>query len=634
MQSNVSDCLELMARVYEDATIKCSVDVSDFRDLMTIRSRVEGEGLSFLTITLPAFAKSFEQALDIGFISPTSFPGFHRVKGGAIPAFLQGMLERLFDRETGRLLNEDSPCGDVSSDVSTLVESVRQICLTFKKVELPCTPEREQGALENFKEVEREFNEFHVPESVGHFCDVADMLWGTILADFSVGKCIPRHGPGATAERVSGNQKYAWQYWFDRLEPYFPLVGSAFPLGIAAYTEELEHVTIVPEDKEFPVRVVLVPKTLKTPRVIAIEPCCMQFAQQGIRDFLYERIENSELTGGSVNFSDQSVNQKLALRCSRDKSMATIDLSDASDRVPLEMIIRMLRSCPELLDAVLACRSTSAQLPSGEIISPLQKFASMGSALCFPIEAMYFYTICVVALLDAYNLPRTFSSLKQIRESIYVYGDDIIVPVDAADVVLAYLQKYNCKVNTAKTFLRGYFRESCGTDAYCGYEVTPTYLRRLRPKDKRQASEIASSVATRNLFYKRGFWRTASLIQKWVEETVGTLPYVDDESEGLGWFSYLGYRSVERWNTKLHRFEVKTMVPSSVSRTDEIEGYPALMKFFLSNVERHDERETSDLHQRLEFLQPSEGRSYERSVVRGKLALKRRWVWSRDQLMG
>nr|QDH86857.1 MAG: hypothetical protein H2BulkLitter115474_000002 [Leviviridae sp.] len=67
MKSDASDYLELMHAVYFDACIKCSADVSDLRDLKTIKSRVMSEGLSFLTITLPAFCSAFERALETGY---------------------------------------------------------------------------------------------------------------------------------------------------------------------------------------------------------------------------------------------------------------------------------------------------------------------------------------------------------------------------------------------------------------------------------------------------------------------------------------------------------------------------------------------------------------------------------------
>jgi hypothetical protein len=617
LKSNVSDYLELVESIYKDASAKCTADVSDLRDLDTIRSRVENEGLSFLTITLPQFCRDFERALANGGIDPTLFPFWKRRRSAMSPVFLQGFIDQVFDFETGKVIRHEEPPsndGELSSDIPTVIESVRQICLTFKKVEMECTPERVQAALDSFVTIEQSLQQFSLrAEDTDEFLSVSSMLWDNLVSDFSVTKCTPRHGPGATAEKLSGNQKYRWQLWHDRLEPYFPLIDNGFPLGTPVDSEELKSVTIVQEQDEQPVRVVPVPKTLKSPRIIAIEPCCMQFVQQGIRDYLYDKLESYWLTSGHVNFRDQSINQRLAITSSKTGQLATIDLSDASDRVPRELALAMFRSNQDLYDSIDACRSTRAQLPDGRLVAPLFKFASMGSALCFPVEAMYFYTICVMALLKDMNLSLTPRNLYTVTRSLYVYGDDIIVPSTNAVVVLEYLQKYNCKVNADKTFRSGSFRESCGIDAYDGYQVTPVYLRQTRPENKQQASQIVSWVATSNLFYKKGYWRTTQFMRNLLERIIGPLPYVSETSGALGRISYLGYRSVERWNRDLHRFEVKALVPSPVYRTDELDGYGALAKCFLG------------MEGTVSHAMPSK-RLLRLSALRGAVTLKRRWV--------
>jgi len=425
----------------------------------------------------------------------------------------------------------------------------------------------------------------------------------------------PRHGPGATADGISGNQKFLWQRWHDRLEPFFPLLGNAYSLG-AYDSEVLEKLTIVPEDQEQPVKVVTVPKTHKGPRVIAIEPCCMQFVQQGIRDALYRVIESDWIVGGHINFRDQSINQSLAMTSSRSGAFATIDLSDASDRVPLHLALGMFDSNPDLRDAIAACRSTNAKLPDGQIIGPLRKFASMGSALCFPVEAMYFYTICVKALLDSNELPYTRRNIKTVSAGVFVYGDDIIVPTEHAGTVLDYLRLYNCKVNTNKTFLTGKFRESCGVDAYDGNEITPIYVNTLQPKNRKHVSELISWTATANLFYRKGMWETARFMFSKVERILGPLPYVSEFSPALGITSFLGYRSAERWNDNTHSLEFKGWVPSSVHRTDELEGYPALAKC-LNNISGNALPTGVESVDKKHLL---------RSSLHGAVSLKRRWV--------
>jgi hypothetical protein len=607
-----SDFVELAQTVYIDACAKCTADVSDLRDLETIKSRVKHQGISFLTITLPNFCRDFERSLAEGKIDSTRFQYFR--KRGLIPAFLQGLTSLIFDRETGRIFNE-SQLRVAPSELSLLIECVRQICLTFKKVEIDCTPQRVQSALESFIEIERSFNDFSPSvEDIEQFKLVSFMLWSRCLVNFDLASCTPKHGPGATAERISGNLKYSWRLWHDRLEPYFPLLGNAYPEGMPPEAKELELVTIVNQEQEQPVRVTPVPKTLKGPRIIAIEPCCMQYIQQGIRDRLYSVLESYPMTAGHVNFRDQSVNQVLAVDSSIDGRLATIDLSDASDRVPRSLAMSMFDSNPDLRDAIDACRSSRAEMPDGRIIGPLGKFASMGSALCFPVEAMYFYTICVVALLREQNLPATWRNCYSVSRSLYVYGDDIIIPSANAAVVLDHLQKYNCKVNMNKSFWTGRFRESCGIDAYAGYEVTPTYLGTLPPENKRQPDRIVSWTETANLFYKRGYWRTASLLFKRVERIIGKLPYVSERSEGLGRISYLGYQSIGRWNAKYHRFEIRAWVPSPVYRKARLGGYAALS----ASLKKLDKLRS--------LLAQRDPLHLERFALHDAVVLKRRWV--------
>ncbi len=612
MKSNVSDYLKLVRCIYRDATSLCTADVSDLRDLMTIESRVKDQGLSFLTISLPLFCNDFERSLAEGYVDSKYFRSFRKYR--AIPCLFRGMLSRIFDYETGRIYDEENT---VSSDIPQIISCVRQICLAFKKIKLECTASRQIAALENFIAIEQSFETFSLrPEEVNAFSIVSSVVWDNMLHDISCDMFSPKHGPGATADGIAGNRKYIWVRWHERLEPYFPFLANGYL--VSAYdSKEFENVTFIPEELEKPVKVTLVPKTLKGPRVIAIEPHCMQYTQQGIRSILMDTIESNSLTSGHVNFRDQSVNQSLAMTSSSNGQYATIDLSDASDRVPCDLAMGMFRSNPDLRDAILACRSTHARFPmlANLIVGPLKKFASMGSALCFPIESMYFYTICVMALLDSMSLPVTVRNVHYVGTRIFVYGDDIIVPSEHAVAVLDYLQKYNCKVNHKKTFLTGRFRESCGVDAYDGRLVTPIYIGTQRPKNRQQAQELISWTATANSFYKKGYWMTASHMFSCVEKILGSLPFVSEDSSVLGRVSFMGKRTVQRWSPNgLHRFEVKGWAPMPVYQHDELDGHGALIK---SLLKLRDLKNLSDSR---------DARHLERSALHDAVALQRRWV--------
>jgi len=634
MKSHLSDYLEVWRTIYIDACANCVADVS-LRDINTTISRVEDEGVSFLTILLPRFARDFERSLEQGYIDPTSFLNFK--KNGLHPAFLQGMVGLVFDRDSGRI--NDVKTFSSPDVFSGLVASVRQICLAFKKIELPCSPARTNAALENFIVTEQSFELLALsPEAIEDFSSVSSLLWYHVLRDLRMDNLVPRHGPGATADRVSGNQKYRWRFWHDRLEPYLPLIDNGLPISSWEFRgsgSEFERVSILSEELEIPVRVTPVPKTLKGPRIIAIEPCCMQYAQQGFRNLLYEVIESNWVTSGHINFRDQSINQSLAVSSSVDQSFATIDLSDASDRVPLDLALTMFDKFPEMREFVNACRSGFAKMPDGRIVGPLRKFASMGSALCFPVEAMYFYTICVIALLRMQDLPVTWSNIKVVSKSIYVYGDDIIVPREFATTVLDYLIKYNCKVNADKTFIHGFFRESCGVDAFLGTQVQPVYVGTDLPKDRRQYREIVSSVATANHFFSKGYLRTSALIFSKIEDIVGRLPSVDPTSPVIGrnhfWHPSSSFR--RRWNQKYQRLEIKALVPTPVYRTDELDGFAALTKCLLKleglNREPYKTRTSKPIDPYIDYIDAivdGDVKHLERSARHGVVAIQRRWV--------
>jgi hypothetical protein len=339
----------------------------------------------------------------------------------------------------------------------------------------------------------------------------------------------------------------------------------------------------------------------------------MQYTQQSVARQLMSLLQWIGRTKGHINFSDQSVNQRLALDSSKTGRFATIDLSDASDRVPVGYALRMFQSNPDLKDAIEACRSTSAKMPDGRIVY-LRKFASMGSAMCFPVEAMYFYTVCVVALIAKRNLPVSHENINQVSRDVYVYGDDIIVPSDDAASVLDHLRKYNCKVNDRKTFCSGKFRESCGVDAYDGLVVTPTYINTSPPKNRQQVTELVSWVSTANLFDKKGYWRTASLLFKRVEKILGKLPWVCEESSLLGRNLYTDHSCRKRFHRKYQRLEIRGWVTVPVYRTDSLDGYAALQKS-LTKLEGL----SSLLAQRDRF-------HLERSALHDVVAIKRRWV--------
>jgi hypothetical protein len=586
--ANMKSLMQLLEKVLLDLRTWCSVSTT--RDFETVTGRVEHEGLSFLMITLPSFCSDFERSLANGRIDSSLFLGFKR--NGPLPAFLQGLTSQVFDPRNGVLLdNPNHLC----------VFFIRQFCLMWKKIEIPCSPRRVSRSYDSFVETNslvRDWEESLAafledcestqpplfrecePLQLHHFSEVANCLWASVIGSesFNPETLVPKHGPGTTAEKILGNQKFSLRSWHTRLEASFP--SDLFVIPNWNFIDDLKEVSFVPPELEPPCRVVQVPKTLKAPRIIAVEPVCMQYAQQALMERCVPLLERHPLTAGRVNFTDQTVNQKLALEASLSGSNATLDLKDASDRVSGRLVWRMLESVPVFRDALFACRTTRADVPNHGII-PLARFASMGSAMCFPIEAMVFYTIAISAILRHSGRRVTLDRIKSVSKVVRVYGDDIIVPSHYALLVKSELEYFNLRVNANKSFWTGKFRESCGLDAFDGHVVTPTYVRRMLPSSPKDHTGVLSAVSLRNQLYKAGLWSAARYVHGRLERINIPLPSVTGHSPIIGLFSFLKSRSIGRWNALLHRWETFGIYASSAFNESVLDSSGALMKHFL-----------------------------------------------------
>lgn len=569
----VATLVALATSLHHDVARLVTYDPS--RDLKTLKARVGKEGISFLTITLSDFCADLMKSIESGQILSTYFRSFR--KKGLIPLYLGGIIRALF-AEDGRLLLDID---------SAFIKHVRQLCLAYKKAKLPCTQRRIDDAIKRYKQDDEDLSVRISYDLEADFNHASRVLW-TDLCDGISNRFInddwnPAHGPGAVVERLDrNNKKYRFESWHQRLEPLFPILGTKLPLG-SYDSMEFERVRLVAEDREEPVRVITVPKTLKTPRIIAIEPCCQQYTQHGIAELIMSALGKYKFSKGHIIFDDQTKHRALALESSITREYATIDLSSASDRVPNYLIGEMFASHPDIRHAIQATRSSTAKLPSGEIVR-LKKFASMGSSLCFPIQAMYFYTICVIALTKARGL--SMSHCYKVVSDIYVYGDDIIVPTREVAAVIETLQKYHCKVGSDKSFYRGFFRESCGMDAYAGVCVTPTYFRSATfPQSLQEGSAITSFVATARQLFRAGYWLTADLIFKKIETIVGDLPVTQENCAVLGRNSFLPAVSADGWSKIYHVPLVYGYVVKEVKVKDNLDGYYALTKCLTTPLE-------------------------------------------------
>jgi hypothetical protein len=325
--------------------------------------------------------------------------------------------------------------------------------------------------------------------------------------------------------------------------------------------------------------VISVPKKIKTPRIIGIEPTAMQYAQQGLLSAFLDSLRKNVLLAKMIGIDDQEPNQLMARQGSSDGTLATLDLSEASDRVSNQHVRLLVGFHGALRAFVDATRSRKADIP-GHGIKTLAKYASMGSATCFPVEASVFLTLIFMGIARALNTPVDRGMIQSFQDRVRVYGDDIIVPVEYVNPVISVLEAFGFVVNRSKSFWTGRFRESCGKEYYAQCDVSIAKVRRLFPKNGTDAAETISIVSLRNQLYKLGLWQTVKWLDKEITKKIKFFPVVAESSPVLGRHSFLGYET-QRMCPFLHRPLVKGYVVKGNPPVDELDGYGALVKFLI-----------------------------------------------------
>ena len=280
-----------------------------------------------------------------------------------------------------------------------------------------------------------------------------------ILGQFCLDDVVPylSHGPGATF----GTRKDRGHPWYKFGDTKPTVTGECLALHSVFikycdawgnfHVENAVDASVVGGS-----RITTVPKDARSDRVIAIEPLLNMFYQKGIGGLMRSRLKKS-----GCNLDDQSTNQRYALVGSCDNSLATIDLSSASDSISRGLVEFLLP--PDWLMFMNATRSNKT-IVSGEEFVYLQKYSSMGNGFTFELESLIFLALCRAVCRSKENV-------------VSVYGDDIIVDRELASSVIRLLDVCGFATNVEKTFIDGPFRESCGKHYFRGHDVTPLYVK-------------------------------------------------------------------------------------------------------------------------------------------------------------
>lgn len=380
-----------------------------------------------------------------------------------------------------------------------------------------------------------------------------------------------RHGPGAVAEGLKNWEKSQFPNWPHKLQNVFPYELCGTTAG-----SEMER----PRNHEVASRLIAVPKTAKGPRLIAAEPAAHQWCQQLVLRYLFDQCRK---TFGShfIDFRDQSKSGDLVLAASLDRSLATVDLSDASDRLTCWTVERVFRACPNLLRVLHAARTRYLRdnvTPGGGGFLKLRKFASQGTATTFPVMSIVMLVIALGASLEG---PVTWHAIRKLRSQVRVFGDDIIIPAHGYARLVRIMELLELKVNVAKSYVSGGFRESCGVDGYDGYDVTPVKPKTLVADSPASCQAV---VDISNNLYMKGMWHASTacldLLPARLRRGIRVVGIHDAGFRGLTSYTR-GDEShlVERWNSRFHRFEVRVWALSLKLTKRPRGGHSAFLDF-------------------------------------------------------
>jgi len=489
------------------------------RDQQEIVARARSEGVCFLTKTLPSYGKALDKALSLN--TPLNIMGLKKAPGTNLPIFLGRLWANVFDADG---------CERSDAHVESL-RSLRQFLYLFYRYELPCSQDLHENVIQTFKQVDEDIGvEPLLESSDNEWLHLARGFTSRVFASHNHMDIRPRHGPGSVSTKEKAQEKKYFKRWYRNIAVVYPYE-EYFHYNLSHLCDRLDCYLGLEELDIGTAKVVLVPKDSRGPRLISCEPLEYQWIQQGLGRSIMERLECHRLTKGHVNFVDQTVNRGLALEGSRTGKYATLDMKDASDRVSVWLVQRLFGDLP-LMDALYATRSGYTRLPDGSIVC-LNKFAPMGSALCFPVESFVFYALCVSALVHSKGY-----SWAKARGSVWVYGDDIICHIEDHDVLQAYLPKVKLMFNSSKCCTGKSFRESCGCDAFKGVDITPTKIRTVWNRQGSPECLMSYCSYQNDLYIKH--YRIASEVLRARLLAVARLPHKSDVSQ-----PYMGLMSDE-----------------------------------------------------------------------------------------
>lgn len=419
----------------------------------------------------------------------------------------------------------------IVTDDGLYLRYIRQVLLFCYKAELKPTNEQTTASQDAFVNTEEGVGIWNTafgsrPHSATH--STARQIVTSVVRECSrrgkFKQIIPGHGPGAVFPPRNPWSKSCFLTLYSSIQPHYPY--DQFFCGLHSFWKETmvdERSGPLVEQDDIIANLIAVPKDSRGPRLICVHPAEAIWIQQGQRSVLEDAITQSSLTAGKINFTDQTVNGQLALASSVTRELVTLDLKEASDRISSELVRYLFG---ETVYELLSCsRANKVKLLDGRVIT-LQKWAPMGNCLTFPVQSLIFWALVRASIVSRYGVNCT---------DIYVFGDDILYPSKYHDCVVNGLVSSGLIPNMNKTFVKGFFRESCGVDAYKGIDVTPF---RMKAVDVNSTESAVSVLDLAKRMRIAGYVGSSAYLYSLLSGRYGRLP-LSNNPDATGFVEYV-----------------------------------------------------------------------------------------------
>ena len=404
----------------------------------------------------------------------------------------------------------------------------------------------------------------------------------TLLRGWEFSRPYGRYGPGHVSERYMGSIEKSIHFSVD------PVLRKAFlePNFFSGFEEPLVCPVSLPRQKSDVrpsalrfARIKFVPKNLKTSRSICIEPNAKMFFQQMVSRSLEDHFSTKLFE--YVDLQDQLRNREAAALGSVTGDLDTIDLSSASDLISYDLVKRIMPR--KLLFLMQATRTSRVKTSKG--VLELQKYAPMGSALCFPTQCLIFLSVCILASVNVKKGSNDLFAPVSPDEVLHemelfvdykgkyvpwrdyyrplVYGDDIVVDSKLTPHVTQMLEALGLEVNNSKSYKASCaFRESCGGFYWNGFDITPCQFRVRANWRGTVVSRHMSMVEHCNKLLEYGYFRSRKHFLLVLRES-SPYPVLFSNLDISGAVKVLGvpYNAhlSSRFNKDLQRAEVKSV---------------------------------------------------------------------------